>query len=386
MTTTDADGWEVITDDWATFDGSGEKESPLLELPEGDWRRVSISNPRVHIDSNGVVRTDHNGKPYIYVPCPDRLAEGQGQCVGGKIPSEKRPGKLVQCPRCKGKGFKAQLFTRVTSFAGVLDDTRQLEEWRARITVTGFATDAALLAEFQAVDQGRLHDPDPDEVIAVKREMNAIISRAFDVGDVLQAAQKGTDLHKMAELADKGEPLPEVLLGDNGWQHPITLQDRADLAAWMRTVDRLGLQITDIERFVVNDEIQAAGTLDRRGFFHRKPRTGLWCDCGLPKIVDLKTGRVDYGAGKMCQQLSIYSRSQAYDPLTGKRSALHSCPHVGVIIHLPHGTGHAEVHTLDLAEGWGTAIALATQVRAYRNTSKTWIAPVDLDALEEVAA
>lgn len=360
---------------------------PLDHLPEDDWRRV-VTNPNVYLDSVGNPRTIGDGKPYVRVACPDAkempggLLSVDGECVNGRVPGARGPTSR-KCAKCNGRGFKASLFTRVTSFAGVLDDRTQVEQWRERIIATGYSVDPALLAEFRAVDQSDLHDLDPDVVTACKQRLNELNRRAFDVGDFVQAAQKGTDLHKLAEHADRGESLPQVLTGDNGVTREVTLQDRADVMAWRRTLDVLDVDILDVERFVVCDDIGAAGTLDRRGHIRRTPRTGTWCDCGLPKIIDAKTGRVDYGGGKMSQQLAVYAHSDGYEPVTGARVALPSCTHVGVIIHLPHGTGSASVHTVDLTAGWETGIELARQVRAYRNESKRWIAPVDLDDLQE---
>ena len=288
-------------------------------------------------------------------------------CVDGRAPSAKRAGGTVQCAACKGKGYVEKLYSRCTSFVSVLDDTTQLQAWKLRITLTGLGVDHALLAELDRTD--------PDD----KDALNSIAERAFEVGDGHAKAQKGTDLHTLTEYVDKGWPLPASLTDfETGQERPVTLQDRADLAAWLRFKEDgfYDWVFLGSECFVVQDDYQIGGTYDRQAVprFLRGP-----CHCGKPLILDLKTGRIDYGAGKIAQQLAVYAHSKDYDPVTGERTDQDVCTHVGIVVHLPQGTGEATVHVVDLEAGWA-AVELSSRVREHRRMAREMIWPLESHA------
>jgi hypothetical protein len=315
------------------------------------------------LDPSKITRSA-DGRPRIRIACPnaDRVemfdSGGTKQmmrlCVEGRAPSAKRAGNTVQCPKCKGVGYKTKLYSRCTSFVGVLDDRSALEKWQKRIVLVGLATDTS------RVDELKLVSPDDREVL------DAFAAWAFEAGDGHEKARKGTDLHKLSEYVDQGEPLPAELWNEDAqaWR-PVTLQDRADMAAYVRTRDELGLVYLDRELFVVNDEYAIGGTFDGLAGNYVLDGEHLCQKCDRPLIVDLKTGRTDYGQGKMAQQLAVYAHGSRYDPATGERTPLDACPHVGVIIALPQGTGEATVLLLDLERGW-QAVQLSARVREYR--------------------
>jgi hypothetical protein len=326
------------------------------------------------------VRRSKDGRPYVKQRCPASLgpveqrddwteeetrnvwAMWPATCIRGRLPG--KTAKVRQCPKCKGKGYVEKLYSRCTSFVSVLDDTTQLQAWKLRITLTGLGVDHALLAELDRTD--------PDD----KDALNSIAERAFEVGDGHVKAQKGTDLHTLTEYVDKGWPLPASLTDyETGQERPVTLQDRADLAAWVRTLDTLEIgHWQGSECFVVQDDYQIGGTYDRRAEL-----LSPICDCRMPVILDLKTGRIDYGAGKIAQQLAVYANSKDYDPATGERTDQDVCTHVGLVVHLPQGTGEASVHVVDLQAGW-SAVELSSKVREHRRMSREMIWPLESHA------
>ena len=296
------------------------------------------------------VRRSKDGRPYVWVDCQE--------CDNGKVPSAKT-GRPVQCPKCKGAGRKETLFSRCTSFVGVLEERSQLERWKQRTILIGFNREPDLLFDIGSVD--------PDD----RDALHALIDKAFEVGDGHVRAQKGTDLHSLSVYVDNGWRLPEMLWNEDGDDRPVTLQDRADMAAWKRTVTDMNLTMLAQELFVVNDEYRIGGTYDRRVTWPATP-----CPCGKPTILDLKTGRIDYGQGKIAQQLAVYAHSRDYDPATGTRTAQDVCEHVGLVIHLPQGTGKATVHTADLVLGW-EAVALSAAVRVHRREQADMLTQVE---------
>lgn len=324
------------------------------------------------------VRRSKDGRPYVKLRCPlgvGPLGSGEvveadaqriwasfpGTCIDGRIPSEKRPGKTVQCPKCKGKGYVEVLYTRCTSFTGALEERTNLEKWKMRTVLVGLGVDQMLLNELDMAD--------PDD----RDALDAIADKAFVVGEGHEKAQKGTDLHTLTEYVDNGWDLPAVLVDhETGQERPVTLQDRADLAAWVRIMAELNWATEAAECFVVQDDYQIGGTFDRKGvpLFHPCPE-----HCGGAVILDLKTGRIDYGAGKMAQQLAVYANSRDYDPETGERFDQDVCTHYGLIVHLPQGTGEASVHVVDLVAGW-EAVKLSSQVREHRRMSKHMMWPL----------
>ena len=317
-----------------------------------------------YVDRSGV-RRSKDGRAYVKVPCPATADQPpETLCVDGRVPG-KRPGTTKQCPKCKGAGAKEVLYTRCTSFVGALEDRQNLERWMKRTVLVGLAADEPDPWDGNGLIR-RVRDADPDD----RDALDALADEAFTLGEGYEKAQKGTDLHALTELVDRGKPLPD----------DVSLADRRDMAAWVRLHEEFGIEQLDAERFVVVDSLKVAGTYDRRVISPDPRMRCEVCDSpydGVSKVLDLKTGRVDYGGGKMRQQLAVYAHGEAYDPETGRRSEHDVCPHVGFVVHLPAGTGEAYLYRLDLVQGWRD-VALSAQVREHRRTSK--------DALELVSA
>ena len=324
---------------------------------------VDFLTPSESTDDPTKVRRSKDGRPYVKQPCPDANDHDALDIVAGCGPGRvqgARPGTTKQCPKCKGKGYVEKLYTRCTSFVGVLDDRSNLEKWQKRIILVGLAAQPWLMPVIAATG--------PDD----KDTLDDIADQLFEAGDGHVKAQKGTDLHTLTEYVDRGWPLPASLTDyETGQERPVTLQDRADMAAWVRVCEALQWAAVGSECFVVQDDYQIGGTYDRRVALLEPV-----CDCGLSTTVDLKTGRIDYGAGKIAQQLAVYAHSRDYDPATGERTDQDVCTHYGIVVHLPQGTGEATVHVVDLQAGW-EAVKLSSQVREHRRMSRDMIWPLD---------
>ena len=322
-------------------------------------------SPSDSVDPTKVRRQKGTKRPWIKQPCPledqhvpDVLNPG-ARVLGKRLQTTK------QCPKCKGKGYIEKLYSRCTSFVGVLDDRSNLEKWQKRIILVGLRTRPTMMAELAATD--------PDD----KDMLDALADDLFEAGEGHVKAQKGTDLHTLTEYVDKGWDLPASLTDfETGQERPVTLQDRADLAAWLRTTEENDFVWFGSECFVVQDDYQIGGTYDRQ--VGAPYGSGIrWCNqCTYPMILDLKTGRIDYGAGKIAQQLAVYANSKDYDPATGERSDQDVCTHYGIVVHLPQGTGEATVHVVDLVAGWAE-VKLSSEVREHRRMSKNMIWPLE---------
>ena len=220
-------------------------------------------------------------------------------------------------------GGKPIPYTRVSTLAKALDDKTALTKWKCRQVVIGMGTRADLVAVAQSVKGD-------------DRKLDEVVEDAMTAAESQRAANIGTALHAISEQVDNGadlDTLPEFA--------------REDMAAYRRALE--GIEILAAEMFVVTDEVQAAGTFDR---LVRLPD-------GRVVVADLKTGKHEpkYPHGAT-QQIAVYSRGHLYDAEKGRVGHLPTLgvdQEVGLLIHLPAGTGRCDLYLLDLTVGWGLA-------------------------------
>lgn len=230
-------------------------------------------------------------------------------------------------------GSKPIAYQRVTTFVGPLEDTSNLTLWKQRQTVLGLMQRPALQMAVAAA-QGD------------KKKLNALMDECMEAAGSSDAATLGTALHKFTEDYDRGLDISIM---------PPTFQP--DLQAYVNVTAQF--EMLAVEQFVVVDELKVAGTTDRLLRF----RGGD----GQIYIGDVKTGSIEWGAGKMAMQLAVYAHGKGYNPETGERYDLGPVNQTsGVIIHLPAGTGTCSLHWVNIAAGWEAATQLATGVQAWR--------------------
>lgn len=231
-------------------------------------------------------------------------------------------------------------YTRVSTLAKALDDLNNLMAWKARKTAEGLVRRPELLT----LISGAIANGDPDNDWPTKKALNGAVEQAMEAAGASKGSTAGTGFHSLTEAIDRGnEPLfvPEV--------------DKPRLEAYRTATE--GIKWLDIECFVINDTVRAAGTFDRLG---RLPD-------GRVVVADLKSGKseADYPFSTTVQ-IATYANGHRYDPETGDRLPLHADLDVsdGLLIHLPPSGGCA-LYSLDLARGWQAA-QLAAQVRDAR--------------------
>ena len=245
---------------------------------------------------------------------------------GGKHEVERdRVGRPVIAPT---DGGKAKAYTRCTTYVGALEDTYNLGLWQQRMVALGLADRPDLLLAVSA------HREEKDR-------LNKICDDAREAAKASAAATTGTALHSLVERMDRGLPLGTV---------PAAYA--ADLEAYRRATSVL--EHVHIEELMVLDELKIAGTPDRLALHEERL-----------KVADVKTGSIEWGAGKIAMQLAVYAHSKLYDPVTGARTGLDIDTGEAIVIHLPAGQGRCELHRIDIAAGW-EAVHLARQVRAWR--------------------
>lgn len=268
-------------------------------------------------------------------------------------------------PECGGKPLP---HTRTTTFIDCIEDKSNLTDWGKRMVLAGVAAKPSLL------DAVRQLDPEDS---GYKKRLSGLAEAAVEAAGANEKREHGTALHGLSELVDQGQPLPQG----------TSPEDLRDMAAYkMATVD---FDVLHIEKLVVCNELQVAGTPDRVARYVGLGPDKRLMDANL--ITDLKTGTTEYGTLKMAMQLAIYSRGKFYDwsafpvdPSDKKAlaawkkrevspeeaaAAYTPLPDInqdwGVIINLPAGSGEATLYWADLQLGWRLAL-LAREIRAAR--------------------
>jgi len=300
-------------------------------------------------------------------------------------------------------------YTRATTYIACLEDTSKLTEWKLRILLEGAAHDDApeiiakirdlahvrdtAIAKARRSDRkGKLGVGDLKTLVdrawaEFKKSMNALADEVFEIGGGREKATKGTDIHALTELHDRDGI---TAVGDLLTDGKITPADMADVEAYADAMRKLGAKIVERERVVVNDELKVAGRLDIVAMVKlpalHDPKTG---DVIRPaeararrRVIDVKTGKIEYGIGKLAQQLEMYAGSTGYDLETHEREDLKLDRTVGLVIHLPAGSGKATVHVVDLTLG-RKGNKLAGDVRSWRNEGKR-AANLSIDVLAEI--
>jgi len=238
-------------------------------------------------------------------------------------------------------------YTRASTLAKALDDTSNLTAWKLRTVAVGLARRPDLRARVAGVLASYPDDPVADG----KRDLNGILDAAADAGGGGWAASMGTAWHELTAAVDLGADPWDLVGLDEGVA--ARLVDYRDATAL--------LDVLAVERFVVVDGLQVAGTLDR---LYRLPD-------GRVVVGDLKTGSSDPAYPlAVAVQVATYAHGVLYDPDTGAREPLHPDldTTTGLLVHLPQRGKGCRVYVLDLVAGWGAAQAAAVvrEVRRLR--------------------
>lgn len=272
--------------------------------------------------------------------------------VENELPRDRWGRPLITPPT----GGEPRAYTRVTTLAGSVEDTYHLGQWQQRMVAVGMARRPDLVL-------GAL-GADPTDKNG-KKTLNEIAKNALEAANASAAATTGTAIHALTERIDRDEDL--------GYVPPAYLPD---LEAYRRIVAENGLQVVAIEGFCVQDDLEVGGTYDRI-FRLGQPITfvyngvEVYLPAGLHVIGDLKTGSsVELGAQKISMQLGTYANSLNYSHADGSRTPLVPGHEVstdfGLVIHLPAGTGSAQLVVFQIRDGWKAVCELAAPVRAWR--------------------
>lgn len=238
---------------------------------------------------------------------------------------------------------KAKTWTRATTWASTIDDAAGLTTWRNRLLVAG------ILGNFDQFTDTALDD---------KQALSAVAGKALHLAGEKLAADVGTALHTAWEHACLGNkarpPAP----------YDADVKAVSDL---MLAVDNIYVPGNWVERILLTPELGVAGTADN-----------IITIDGINYIADLKTGS---GADRLSYavQLAIYAHATHMWRLDG--TGYEPMPIVSqdtaYIIHMPAGTGTAQLVAVDIATGWELA-QLCGHVREARKNKCLFTNVTDL--------
>jgi hypothetical protein len=270
--------------------------------------------------------------------------------VPPKVEREQRTGR----PFIHQPDGTVTTYTRASGFGKVLDDETGLTKWRKRMVAIGVA----------AKEQIRL------SVLAHRDEpsvLDELCEQADKAADSDAASTTGTALHKIMDLHDLG-------------RKPYVPEDyQGDIAAYAEATN--GLRMVKMEQFVVDDEMEAAGSYDRvwqlRWDAEVRDKKGALLAVipeGTYVVGDLKTGKsISYGHCSWGVQMSIYAHGTPYDAETNTRvpETLPISQDWGLIIHAPAKKADVQLYWMNVAKGRELAY-LSRTIRKERR-SKTML-------------
>lgn len=288
-------------------------------------------------------------------------------------------------------------YTRVTSYIRGIEDDSGIVKWKLRVLLEGIAAaeemgtaataavrdlthnrDLAIAKARKADRKGKLATGELATYIEgawrdFKRALDKLADELFEIGGGREKAAKGTDLHALFELHDT-EGMQAV--ADLATLGQITPADLADVEAYAELVSSWGIDFVDVERVVVNDAVAAptpskpgrvigvAGRLDRTGYVKLPGETRR-----RKRVIDVKTGSLEYSKAEISRQLASYAMSVGYDLDTHEREDLKLDQKTAVVIHLPAGSAKAELWAVDLVAG-RKGLKIIADIRANRNEGK----------------
>ena len=256
--------------------------------------------------------TDHSIKRN-YLDQPWVMPPGAGPLTGEWREGKDRRGK----PKRWWHSVDAVPYGRMSAIASALDTKENLIEWAAAQAAVGVMLDPAARSEIVTLINESDADPwNADEGHhSGKDRLKAAVEQARTTAGQHVASAAGTEFHKLGELVNRG-------------QEPRLVQDHLKplLSEYKSAV--APIRFLRQELFVINDELQRAGSLD---YILQLP------DCRV-LVSDLKTGKWDVRYPmSVTTQVAGLATAVAYDQETGERKPLHPDldTTTGLLVHFP---------------------------------------------------
>ena len=269
-------------------------------------------------------------------------------------------------------------------------DNRYLDLWKLRQVAEGMSVRDDLVLALKAMGRPPAAGWSKEQ----KKQIDELVETAMQAAKTTDGATTGTAMHTLTERVDRGEPLAAVAAG-------LPAAAAQSLRAYAKLRELNGWRTIEIERTVVVDELEVAGTFDRVDHLPELvtllgPGTCQYGDAcpdaglhggDLPVVVDVKTEKDPTRNGlHIGPQLAIYSRARRMwrptggshplmrngevarypsgDPIMVPNGEYVPAPcvrqDVAVVVHV--GEGDANPLLVNLAEGWSAAVAAYEQI------------------------
>jgi hypothetical protein len=317
------------------------------------------SNCFAHFDAGDLIRKDDSGG-----------YEAKECCGEGATPQPDRPKSVARTlPVVRGRyklpdpeTGKPVSASRSSKFAEGIADSFALDQWRHRMILVGVLNDPEILEKVRS----GIRDLEP--LAAVKIRRSFLNDRAEDAmsaagGDIRSG--KGTTLHKFTEEVDAGQRELEN----------VPKEFRPDATAYRLALAECGFRPVKglIERSVFSREMNVCGTFDRvlecvrdTGVLDLDGRM-VTIHAGEFVIGDVKSGdNIEHPWLEILIQEALYAHAInengvavqdepggpfRWVPLTefGVPSVRED---VGVVMHVPYGSGECHFYAADLITGW----------------------------------
>lgn len=250
-------------------------------------------------------------------------------------------------------------WTRATTFAATLAESYGLRIWEQRQVVWGLSRRPDLLTLASTISG-------PED----KKALGAIVDSAHEAGATQAKANRGSAIHKVIEEVEKGRPFESV---------PDEL--KTDVHGYFQEVAGNGLVILPeyVERTCIVPTYKVAGTFDNI----------VRCPDGRLRILDKKTGNLDYAAIEFAVQMALYANASALRNYGS--STYEPMPEVSkdyaIIAHIEPGTGRTELHRINIRLGWAWAATCAEvqDIRKTKHVLTPYVPEVGPGAIVETA-
>jgi len=239
-------------------------------------------------------------------------------------------------------------WTRATTFAATLAESYGLRIWEQRQVVWGLSRRPDLLTLASTI-------VGPED----KKALGAIVDSAHEAAGTQAKANMGTAIHEAIASVERS----------GSWEHvPDAL--RGDVDGYFRELAKRRIQVVPefIERTCIIPAFKVAGTFDNI----------VRCPDGQYRILDKKTGNLDYAEIEFAVQMALYANATAlrnYDNHTYE-----PMPEVAkdyaIIAHVVPGSGRTTLHRINIRWGWAWA-ATCAEVQDIRKTKHVLTPYVD---------
>lgn len=245
-------------------------------------------------------------------------------------------------------------WTRATTFAATLAEAYGLRIWEQRQVVWGLSRRPDLITLASTI-------AGPED----KKALGAIVDSAHEAAGTEGKANVGTAIHSACAAVERvmaGGVVTGTSAGSAAIANHVPAELQRDVAGYFREVESKGLRIDPhfVERTVIIPQFHVAGTFDNL----------VLCPDGVYRVLDKKTGNLDYAEIEFAVQMALYANAKAlrnYDTHQYEPMPENLATDYAIIAHITPGTGVTELKRVNIVLGWAWARTCA-EVQDIRKT------------------